>query len=163
MIKRAFFSAALVALSVGACGGGQPAADASSVDSTSEAASSDGEESAPAEPALAWADMNRDQRMEFMGLTVMPEMKKVFQGADPEGYKDFKCQTCHGEDMQKVDYKMPNGLFALTKPDPMPDALEYDAKTTKFMADEVQPKMAALLGAEPGTTFTCFSCHDAEE
>jgi hypothetical protein len=161
MVKHAIYSFSVFAL-VAACGGGQPASDASSVEATSEAASSS-EAEPTAEPALKWADMNRDQRMEFMGLTVMPEMKKVFQDADPEGYKEFKCQTCHGQDMQAVDYKMPNGLFALSKPDPLPAAMEYDAKTTKFMNEVVTPKMASLFGTEPGTGFGCFNCHDAEE
>lgn len=162
MIQRALCFSTLIALNLAACGGGQPAEDASSVDTTSEAATSS-EGGGATQAQLAWADMNREQRMEYMGLAVLPEMKKVFQAADPEGYKDFKCQTCHGADMQAVDYKMPNGLFALTQPDPMPDALEYDAKTAQFMAEQVTPKMAELLGGEPGKTFTCFNCHDSEE
>lgn len=144
------------------CGGGQPADSAADVESEGTAVSEGGDSSAEV-PELAWAEMNRDQRMEFMGLTVLPEMKKVFQEADPDGYKDFKCQTCHGEDMQAVDYKMPNGLFALEKPDPIPASTEYDAKTTTFMMETVVPKMAGLMGMEPGKELNCFSCHDSEE
>jgi hypothetical protein len=163
MIKRILFFPTFVVLNLAACGGSKPADDATSVDTSSDDVSTGSNAETTPAPEVAWADMNRDQRMEYMGLTVLPEMKKVFQAADAEGYKDFKCQTCHGEDMQAVDYKMPNGLFALTKPDPIPASTEYDAATTKFMVDEVMPKMAKLMGGEPGTTFTCFNCHDSEE
>ncbi len=122
----------------------------------------DSEAQAAGTEALAWKDMDRDQRMEFMGLTVLPEMKKLFQEADPEGYKDFKCQTCHGENMQEVDYKLPNGLFALEKPDPIPASKEYDEEVTAFMMDKVVPRMAELMQMEPVKEFGCFNCHEAE-
>lgn len=134
------------------CGGSQKTAETPADQGTA------GEESS-AETKLEWKDMNREQRMEFMGLTVLPEMKKLFQEYDAS-YGEFKCQTCHGDDMKEVDYKMPNGLFALEKPDPIPASKEYDAKVTEFMMDKVKPKMAELLG-EP--EFGCFGCHDAEE
>jgi hypothetical protein len=157
----------LVASCLAACGGGQPAQDPSSSDVQSEveaapSAEADGNADTAEAPAVKWSEMTRDQRMEFMGLTIMPEMKKVFQAADPVGYKEFTCQTCHGKDAQQVDFKMPNGLFALAKPDPIPAATEYDAKVTKFMMDDVVPKMATLMGMEAGKEMNCFSCHESE-
>jgi hypothetical protein len=142
------------------CGGTQPAEDASDVESPA----TESEQASPSESApVAWADMDRNQRMEFMGLTVLPEMKKLFQDYDAKGFAEFKCQTCHGNDMKEVDYKVPNGLFALTKPDPIPGSMEYDAEVTKFMQDKVMPEMATMLGKQPGTEFGCFNCHETEE
>jgi hypothetical protein len=155
-------SSYIVAIVVAGCGGGSPAQDASDV----ESASSEGEGAdAPteSEAEIAWADMNRDQRMEYMGLTVLPGMKALFEQYDPKGFAEFKCQTCHGDDMQAVDYAMPNGLFALSKPDPIPDSMDYDADMTKFMLEKVKPEMAKMLGQESNPEFGCFNCHDAEE
>lgn len=141
------------------CGGGPEAQDPSAVESEVKAS----EPEAGADTAeVAWADMDRNQRMEFMGLVVLPKMKALFQEYDAS-YAEFKCETCHGSDMQAVDYKMPNGLFALSKPDPIPGSMEYDAKVTKFMQERVVPEMAQMFGQEPGTEFGCFGCHEAEE
>lgn len=145
-------------LAVVACGGSTPApADATS-DSTSEAVSG-AEADTPKE--LAWKEMNREQRLEFMGVTVMPVMDKLFKAYDAEGFAEFKCQTCHGPDMEAVDYKMPNGLFSLPAANPVESAKEYDAPMTAFMLDELTPKMAELLQLGP-TEFGCFSCHEKE-
>lgn len=152
MNKLAIITSCAVALIAGACGGSQTAP-----------VEPDSAGTPAAESTPAWKDMNRSQRMEFMGLTVLPEMKKIFQEYDAEGYADFKCQTCHGDDMKEVDYKMPNGLFALEMPDPIPASKDYDAPVTDFMMTKVVPKMANLMQMEPAKEFTCFSCHDAEE
>jgi hypothetical protein len=147
--------AVLVAVS---CGASTPApADATS-DSSNEAPS-EGSADTPAEPS--WKEMNREQRLEFMGLTVMPSMDKLFKEYDAEGFAEFKCQTCHGQDMEAVDYKLPNGLFSLPAANPVEAAKEYDAAVTSFMVDKITPKMAELLQLGP-TEFGCFSCHDRE-
>jgi hypothetical protein len=156
--KSPLWNPLVVFLAVG-CGGAPPAQDAADV----EAKSTQADAPAEAEPrTVAWADMDRNQRMEFMGLTVLPEMKKLFEEYDAKGFAEFKCQTCHGNDMKEVDYRMPNGLFALAKPDPIPGSMEYDAPMTKFMQEKVMPEMATMLGMEPGTQFGCFNCHEAE-
>ena len=97
MIELKRTAACFVVMTVVSCGGGQPADSAADVDNEGSAVNEGGDSSSDgaAGPELAWADMNREQRMEFMGLTVLPEMKKLFQEADPAGYADFKCQTCH--------------------------------------------------------------------
>lgn len=118
----------------------------------------------PGAPNIPWAQKDRKQRTEYMGLYVFPEMKKLFQGHDAQGFAEFKCQTCHGDDMEsaEVDFKMPNDLYTLPADDPMGAAAEYDAEVTKFMAEQVVPKMAELLGKEPGTEFGCLNCHPTE-
>jgi len=145
------------------CGGSKPeAADPSSAEgetsTDSAAVESSGDAAGGAETKLAWADMDREQRLEFMGVEVMPKMKTMFQEFDAESYAEFKCQTCHGEDMEQVDYKMPNGLFALPKDDPVAAGKDYDEKVTDFML-KVSPAMKELLG----TQVTCNTCHDVEE
>jgi cytochrome c553 len=105
--------------------------------------------------------------MEFMGLYVLPKMKALFQEHDAKQFKDFKCQTCHGDDMEAVDFKMPNALYALPAANTLEAAKDYDAKITDFMVATVMPSMAELLGAEPlnpqtGQGFSCFNCHQKE-
>lgn len=106
--------------------------------------------------------MNREQRLEFMGTTVQPAMDKLFKEYDPVGFKVFKCQTCHGQDMRAVDYRLPNGLYALPETDTLEASKDYDERMTQFMMEQVTPKMAELLGTEPGKAFGCFSCHEKE-
>lgn len=149
----------LISATFAACGGGQKSAEAPTGEVAQAATPSD--VAAPAEKA--WKDMNREERMEFMGLTVMPAMQELFVAFDPEGYRDFKCQTCHGADMKEVDFKMPNGLYALPAEDPITAAKEYDEKTTTFMMESVVPNMATLLGEKPGIELRCTSCHATEE
>lgn len=147
----------VVGVVLAACGGGQKPAEDPTAETSEAATSTD------SAATKKYADMNRDERMEFMGLVVMPEMEKLFTAYDAEGYKEFKCQTCHGQDMKEVDYKMPNGLYGLPKEKTIEVSTEYDAEMTKFMMDKVSPKMAELLGKNLGTEFTCLSCHETEE
>lgn len=106
--------------------------------------------------------------MEFMSTVVYPKMKQVFQEQDPKAYANFKCQTCHGNDMEAVNFKMPNSLYALPTDKTIDAAMEYDAKTTKFMMERVLPTMSELLGIAPldpktGQGFSCFNCHQKEK
>jgi hypothetical protein len=43
-------------------------------------------------------------------------------------------------------------------------SLEYDEEMTKFMADKLTPKVAAMFneGAGAKTQTNCFSCHPVE-
>jgi hypothetical protein len=111
-----------------------------------------------------WKDMSREQRMDWMAVAVFPKMRKLFLEQDAEKYEDFACQTCHGREMERVDFKMPNDLFALEKADTVAKAKEYDEKTTDFMLGGVVPEMAQLLGRKPftiesGKGYGCIGCH----
>ena len=44
----------------------------------------------PGAPGVPWANKDHKQRMEYMGIVVLPEMKKVFQGYDATGFAQFK-------------------------------------------------------------------------
>jgi hypothetical protein len=122
----------------------------------------------PGAPGVAWKDKTFKQRQEFMGVVVLPDMKKMFQAHDSAAFGTFKCQTCHGNDMQAKNFKMPNdSIYPLNPKDPVKGAMDYDAKITKFMLDEVTPKMAELLGEkamgkDPAGTFGCLRCHPSE-
>ncbi len=148
------------ATAVASCGGSTPQAEAPSAADGEASESGEQKAAAPASAVeeTAWADMDREQRLEFMGTVVMPAMEKMFKEYDAEGFGEFGCKTCHGEDMEAVDYKLPNGLYALPASDPVAAAKDYDAEVTAFMLDKVTPQMAELLGEE----VTCMSCHEAE-
>lgn len=156
MLRRtigAFMMATAVAV-IG-CGGGAPAANTGG---TGGGAESGGSTEGGGEAEVTWGDMDRSQRLELMGLKVLPEMKALFQEYDSGGYGDFKCQTCHGDDFESIDFKMPNSLYGLPKDDPIAAAKDYDPEVTKFMSEKVVPTMTKLLNHE----ITCHSCHQEE-
>jgi hypothetical protein len=118
----------------------------------------------PSAGAVPWAKQDRKQRLDTMAKVVMPEMKKLFQSYDATGFASFNCKTCHGEDLQKVDFKMPNSVHPLPTKDTWAAAIKEDEKMANFMKDKVQPTMAKLLGVDlysPSTPngFGCFNCH----
>lgn len=117
-------------------------------------------------PDVPWSKKTHEQRGEYMAHVVYPKVKALFQEYDPKEFAEFRCQTCHGEDMEKVHFEMPNSLFALPRTDPVKAALSHDEKTAKFMMESVEPTMKELLGREdPATTerFGCLSCHQTEK
>lgn len=137
-----------------ACGGAKKAA---------EDPSDGGDEPSHGTP---WKDKSREQRVDWMAVAVFPKMREVFVEHDSD-YASFRCQTCHGSDMEMVDFKMPNRLFSLPRANTLDWTRDYDAETARFMIDEVVPKMAKLLDMEPydpdtGKGFGCFGCHPAE-
>lgn len=97
-----------------------------------------------------------------MGLLFYPKMKALFRNHDPERATPFRCQSCHGEDMESVNFKMPNRLDGLPADDPIPAALSRDAKTTQFMTDDVEPAVDELLGVEHVAGRSCGLCHRAD-
>lgn len=113
-----------------------------------------------------WKDKSREQRMDWMGIAVFPKMRQLFLAQDSEKYEDFSCQTCHGDDMEMVDFEMPSDLFALSSNDTVGQAKDYDEATTDFMLGAVVPEMAKLLDMdaftlESQTGFGCMGCHPA--
>lgn len=115
-----------------------------------------------------WQEKTRQERVDWMGIEVFPKMKALFVEYDAKGFEDFKCQTCHGETMEMLDFSMPGVIYALSASDPVGEAREYDAEMTAFMTDVVLPEMAALLNTTPydpatQTGLGCFDCHPADE
>jgi hypothetical protein len=121
-------------------------------------------------PDVPFRHKTRNEKRAFMGARVLPKMREVFQGFDAKGYSGFACETCHGGDMEAVDFRMPNSLYALPEKDTIAEAISYDEKTAKFMMEHVVPSFAALLSEKPGTLgnpgapggITCFTCHPHE-
>jgi hypothetical protein len=103
--------------------------------------------------------------MEYMGLYVFPKMRALFRAENPNLYKTFRCQTCHGSDMETVRFKMPNKLYSLPAEGAEQAARQYDDKTTTFMVDKVVPAMRELLGKDDpdlANTVSCHTCHPKE-
>jgi hypothetical protein len=118
-------------------------------------------------PETPWKGKSHDERQGFMAAHVQPAMRHLFQSWKPKSYGDFGCETCHGNDMEIVDFHMPNALYALPEKDTIAEATSYDEETTKFMMEKVVPTFAKLLSEspkEPGTAggVTCFTCHPHE-
>lgn len=123
-------------------------------------------------PQVAWKDMNPKQRGAYMAAVVMPTMKATFQAFDAKKFAKFDCKTCHGDDGEKKEFKMPNaGLYELPhSPEGFGQLAKDKPEYMKFMATQVKPQMAKLLGLEefdpaspkPGT-FGCMACHATEK
>jgi len=141
-----FFAAALLALSCGGDGGRAP--KAASVGA----------------PNVPWSEKRLDERRAFMATHVEPRMRAAFQKFNANAYASFGCETCHGADMEAVDYQMPNSLYPLPKDDTITEAKDYDEETTEFMMSQVVPQFATLLSKKAGVEggVTCFTCHPTE-
>lgn len=125
------------------------------------AAADEGGTTEPA--AVAWADMDRGKRLEYMGTVVLPKMKEGFKAQGQE----LKCANCHGNNFKEVDFAMPNDLTPLNPDNPIQSGMDIDETTTKFMVSVVLPQMAELLGQQTDVTtgkgeFGCLSCHLSE-
>src|SRR5258706_6387179 len=93
-------------------------------------------------PNVPFRHKTHEDKEAFMGGEVVPVMGKLFRKFDAKGYSKFDCETCHGKDMDRVDFRMPNSLYALPAENTIGQAKEYDEKTTAFMMNEVVPTFA---------------------
>ena len=123
--------------------------------------------SAPAAPAVdAWASATWEERHDVMTWALLPNLGRTFQRLRGERDPSLACTTCHGEDAERVAYKMPNGLPPLD-PEHMPSEASKDpheARMAKVMREQVMPQAIAILETvpyDPRTKkgFSCFSCH----
>ena len=121
-----------------------------------------------AKPAgeIAWADMNKDQRIEYMKSVVIPRMKQVFVRFNPDRYSKMNCMTCHGDSATDGSFKMPNPRLPQlpNSPDGFKKLAAEKPAVVDFMKNEVKPRMAALLGMpewtpETKSGFGCVECH----
>ena len=106
-----------------------------------------------------WADMNHDERMAHMSTVVLPKMKALFQGFDPERFADFDCQTCHRD---SGSFKMPNPeLPTLVEKGFYRKHRKENPEITRFMWKEVEPAMGEALGQTwgPRGFVHCGLCH----
>jgi hypothetical protein len=117
-------------------------------------------------PELSWADMNKQQRIDYMKAVVVPRMKQVFVAFNPDRYAKMNCTTCHGDSATDGTFKMPNPKLPKLPNSPAGfKQLAADKPAVMdFMKNEVKPKMAALLGEpeynpETKSGFGCIECH----
>ena len=112
--------------------------------------------------------MTRHERGRYMGEVVLPQMKTLFQSFDAQHFAVVDCATCHGPGAEDRTFRMPNealprlpdnaaGFQALAREKP---------EWMRFMAEQVRPQMAALLGKEEidmrnpkPDAFGCRNCH----
>lgn len=110
-------------------------------------------------PETPWAEMSAEEREMYMVGKVQPIMEEVFREFDPERYAEMECETCHGSDMRELEFRMPSQRMYRIPREGTPayrSMLENFGPTVEFMADEVTPKMAAIMG-QPD--LDCSSCH----
>ena len=124
----------------------------------------------PTQEKVAWKDMSKDQRKQFMKDNVMPKMAEEFQAFDGKKYAEFSCKTCHGEGAKDGSFKMPNPNLPKLPMDhnAMMELAKKKADAAKFMATKVKPDMANLLGEDPWdeqhpTGFGCGACHEMQK
>jgi hypothetical protein len=149
------------------CGGAAKPAETTEAPETPPADAQQQASTEPGAPEIPWANKTSDQKMEYMGLYVLPEMKKLFQGHDATAFSTFECQTCHGRDMEQVDFKLPNKLPPLPEPGTIEAAKAAQPELAAFMMNRVVPAMAKLLALEPRSAgnpkgFGCFDCHPTQ-
>ena len=125
-------------------------------------------------PEVAWKDMKYGQKKAYMKNVVEPQMRPIFEAFDGKKFKDFDCETCHGEDGSARKFKMPSNDIH-----PLPNTKEaFEAKLkaeptwpkwTEFMVKQVEPAMGKLLDvpvfnpAKPVEgAFSCAKCHKLE-
>jgi hypothetical protein len=126
-------------------------------------------------PPRPWKDMTVPQRAKYMKEVVTPKMKATFQAHDDGLFAKFGCETCHGKDAKANKFKMPSAdIHSLPgTPEAFQAALKEKPswpKWTKFMSEQVEPQMAALLGLpefnpqkpEAGG-FSCGNCHTIDK
>jgi hypothetical protein len=117
-------------------------------------------------PEVGWADMNKDQRIDYMKSVVLPRMKVAFTNFNPDRYSGMNCVTCHGDSAADGSFKMPNPRLPKlpTTPEGFRQLAEEKPAVMEFMKNEVKPRMASMLGVpdwnpETKSGFGCMECH----
>ena len=132
--------------------GGEAEADAGEHPSAIEALGISG-------PDVPWEEMSDFDREMYMVGKVLPIMQELFRGHDPERYAEVACETCHGEEMREVEFRMPVASMFVVPPEGTPAYESMVAtfpETVRFMREDVTPAMGTMLGADG---FTCAGCH----
>jgi|SRR5579883_99765 len=134
---------------------------------TASAAAAPGEAGAPQPPGPGqWDSWSKEQKMAYMKSAVLPKMGALFHEYDPKSFAEPKCVLCHGAGVKDGSFKMPNP--ALPKLPATPEGFrklhDQHPKIVDFMAKQVVPTMAALVGEPPYDPktqqgFGCFECH----
>ena len=118
-------------------------------------------------PDKPFADLDQDQRAQFMKEKVVPAMEPIFKNHDATKYAEFGCTTCHGEQAKQGHFDMPNPdlpklLFANKEA-----MAKFKKEDFEWMKNDVKPTMAKLLSIPEFTPdnpkgFGCQNCHVTE-
>jgi hypothetical protein len=139
--------------------------DAGATASTAAAAADAGPSGGPPGPGQ-WDSWSFDQKKEYMKSAVLPKMGALFHDYDAKRFAAAKCTLCHGASAKDGTFRMPNP--ALPKLPGTPEGFkklhDQHPKAVDFMAKEVVPTMAGLVGEAPYDPktqqgFGCFECH----
>ena len=98
---------------------------------------------------------------------VTPKMSALFRAFSPHTYARMDCGTCHGARAAGGHFAMPNPDLLLSTGDAKIAWTDKADRVDRFMAREVDPTMARLLGqrsydAAVGTGYGCFGCHSVD-
>jgi hypothetical protein len=145
------------------------AAGSGSAGSAAAAGSGDGSAFFAGMDGVAYKDMDKKQRGAYMKKVVLPRARELFSAFDPK-LPQVGCKTCHGDGVDNHTFKMPN-----PKLKKLPDSEEAfmawvskdkdAARWSKFMAEQLSPEMAKLVGKQPFDPktktgeFSCTACH----
>ena len=102
--------------------------------------------------------------MEFMGLVFHPRMKELFQEYDAASSGTFRCQSCHGDDMEARRFAMPATLRPVSG-EARGDAGAREPRVTEFMLSKVLPATRELLsdtGDGATSRIGCDVCHSKQ-
>lgn len=105
--------------------------------------------------------MSHADRELYMTTMVLPHMRETFTGFDPDRFASFDCATCHVTGAAAGDYAMPDpGIPKLSRLHFGREHQRKHPETVRFMWEQVEPEMSALLGGPKGKRgFNCRSCH----
>ena len=111
-------------------------------------------------PDVPFAQLDPEQRKQFMEQKVLPALKPIFQNHDAQKFAKFQCETCHGTGAAQGRFDMPNAeLPKLTN-----DMSKFEKRDIEWMEREVSPTVAKLLqmpeySKENPKGFSCLACH----
>lgn len=101
-----------------------------------------------------WSQESFVDKHETMTFVVLPNLARSFAAFRGDKVPKLRCTSCHGENAERVKYKMPNDAVRALDPNHLPGV--DDGPWPKFMIEDVMPAMKEMTG-DPH--LTCFSCH----
>ena len=104
-------------------------------------------------PALddAWSRLSFEDRHSVMTFTVLPNMARAWRDFKHTPDPEMTCRTCHGPNVEEVNYRMPNPSLQAIDPARIPPG-----PVAKFMKEKMVPEMRELTG-DP--RLSCNACH----
>ena len=99
----------------------------------------------------AWAKLSFEERHSVMTFTVLPNMARAWRDFRATKDPEMTCRTCHGQDAEAVNYRMPNPALSHVDPARVPPG-----PVAQFMKTKMVPEMRELTGSP---SLDCNTCH----